>query len=321
VTVFGESAGATDIAYLLSSPLADRLFHRAVIESGGFSVSNFFTLAEQEAVGEKFAEALGVAGSEDLLSAMRAIPAQEVLRTLLATNPIGINAPGMDGWLLPDAPARTFDRGEHNRVPLVIGFNVDEWTTLRHYWPDVTLDGFRQALRASYGSLADRAMDLYPAATDDEAAAAADRWQTDWYFACPSRFIADRMERAGSPVFFYLFDRAVPAPGGERLGAYHGAEISYVFNNLAVETWVPRGPYDQELADTMSASWVRFAATGDPNGGDLPTWPHYDGGEELYLRFGDAVVTGSGVRTGPCDLYEELQAVRMAADVWTSPTR
>jgi len=312
VTIFGESAGATDVAYLLASPLAAGLYHRAVIESGGFAVSNFRTLGEAEAVGESFTEALGLTGSEDVLTAMRAIPAPELLRTLLATNPVGINAPPVDGWVLPDAPARTFDSGRHSHVPLIIGFNADEWTSLRHYWPDVTVEGLRQALRASYGSLADRAIDMYPAATDDEAAAAADRWQTDWYFACPSRFIADRMARAGSPVRFYVFDRTVPAPGGERLGAYHGAEIAYVWDNLAVETWVPRGPYDQQLADIMSASWVRFAATGDPNGGDLPAWPPHHGGEEMYLRFGDTVGTGEGVRSDFCALYDELEALRMA---------
>jgi para-nitrobenzyl esterase len=120
------------------------------------------------------------------------------------------------------------------------------------------------------------------------------------------------MERVDSPVYFYVFDRAVQAPGGKLLGAYHGAEIPYVWNTLASETWVPREPWDQELADTMSAAWVRFAATGDPNGGDLPTWPTYRSGEEEFIRFGDVVGTGSGVRREFCELYDELQAVRLA---------
>ncbi len=45
VTVFGESAGGTNITYLLASPLARGLFHRAVIESGGYAVSDFRSLA------------------------------------------------------------------------------------------------------------------------------------------------------------------------------------------------------------------------------------------------------------------------------------
>jgi len=312
VMVFGESAGATDVAYLLASPLARGLFHRAAIQSGGFAVSDFRTLGEAEAVGASFAQALGVADAPDVLEAMRAAPAEDVRRAWLSTKHVGGNAPNVDGWVLPDATGRRFDEGKHSQVPLIIGFNADEWTTLRHYWPDVTLDGLRQVLGAVYGPLADRAMELYPAATDAEAVAVADRWQTEWYFACPSRYIAERMARAGGPVYLYVFSRAVQAPGGERLGAYHGAEIPYVWDNLAVETWVPRQPHDQELASAMSAAWLRFAATGDPNGGGLPTWPLYRSGEEGFLQFGDTISAGSGVRREACALFEDLQSMRLA---------
>jgi para-nitrobenzyl esterase len=314
VTVFGESAGAADINYLLVSPLAHGLFHRAVIESVGFSVANYRSLEAAEAVGESFAEALGVAGSDDVLEAMRALPPEVLLRTWFTIKQVGISAPNIDGWVLPDAPARIFERGENIRVPLIIGFNTDEWTTLRHYWPNVTADAFHGVLRSIYGPLADRAIELYPVATDADAIPASDRWQTDWYFACPSKFVADRMAQEGDPVYFYEFSRAVQAPGGELLGAYHAAELAFVWDNLAVETWAPREPYDQELADTMSAAWVRFAATGDPNGGDLPTWPLWDSDQEEFLEFGDTVAAGSGVRTGGyCELFDELQALWMGS--------
>ncbi|HQN96540.1 MAG TPA: carboxylesterase family protein, partial [Thermoanaerobaculales bacterium] len=116
----------------------------------------------------------------------------------------------------------------------------------------------------------------------------------------------------GGPVYLYVFSRAVQAPGGERLGAYHGAEIPYVWDTLAVETWVPRQPHDQELASAMSAAWLRFAATGDPNGGGLPTWPLYRSGEEGFLQFGDTISAGSGVRREACALFEDLQSMRLA---------
>jgi len=80
---------------------------------------------------------------------------------------------------------------------------------------------------------------------------------------------------------------------------------------MAIETWAPREPYDQELADTMSAAWVRFAATGDPNGGDLPAWPLWNGGGEAFLEFGDTVAAGAGVRTGYCEIFDELQTLWM----------
>ena len=39
VTIFGESAGGGDVLALMASPLAKGLFHRAIVESGGFFVA------------------------------------------------------------------------------------------------------------------------------------------------------------------------------------------------------------------------------------------------------------------------------------------
>ena len=216
--------------------------------------------------------------------------------------------------MLPAATAKRFDRGEQYQVPLIIGYNRDEWTTLRpHYWPNVTLEWLRQVLRAVHGPLADRAMELYPATTDAEAMTAANRWQTDWYYIGPSRFIADRMVRAGGRAYVYLFSRSIHVPGGEKLGAYHAIEIPYVWDTLASQKFVPRQPYDQELADTVSSAWVRFAATGDPNGGGMAAWPVYTSANEDYLEFGDdAIRAGTNYRKPFTELYQQLLAPWLA---------
>ena len=313
VTIFGESAGGTNVTYLLASPLARGLFHRAVIESGGYAVSDFRSLGEAETAGKGFADVLGVAGSKDVAAAMRAATPEDLRRAWLGTKNPTRNAAAVDGWVLPAATAKIFDRGEQHKVPVLIGFNKDEWTTLRQYWPNVTLDEFRKVMRAVYGPLADQVLKLYPATTDAEAIAAVDRSQTDWYYVGPTRFIAERTTRAGAPAWVYLFSRVPQAPGGEKLGAHHAMEIPYVWDTLAAVPWMPRKPYDQELADAMSAAWVRFAATGDPNGGSLPSWPRYKSGEEGFLEFGDTVRAGSGIRPAFCELYEKLLASWSAA--------
>ncbi len=307
VTIFGESAGATDVAYLMASPLARGLFHRAVIQSGGYAVAVDTTLVDAEAAGEKLAEAVGVAEADDVAVALRELAAETLFHRATESGVGRFNSPNVDGYVLTDAPGRIFDAGEQAAVPLLVGFNADEWTTMGRYWPDVTVDRLEVELRASYGELAQRAMELYPASTDDEAAAAADRFQTDVYFACPARFIADRMWRVSSPTFFYIFTRWAPAPGGDTLRAYHGAEVPYAFDSLEFETWVPRNEVDRELAHTMADFWVRFAATGDPNGGSIPVWPLYDAVQRQHLVFGDEVLPGAGIRTDECALFDRLQ--------------
>ena len=311
VTLFGESAGATNIAYLMSSPLARGLFHGAIMQSGGYAVSEFRHLAEGEAMGEGFATTLGAAGSEDILRVLRTADAEDLLRMASEEYPGWANIPNVDGWVLESGPGRVFEEGQQAPVPLVIGFNSDEWTTLGHYEPDVTLEGLHQGLRSEFGEFADRAIELYPASSDREATEAVDDWQTDSSFACPSRFIADRVARSSGDVFFYQFTRAAPGPGGEQLGAYHGAETAYVTDNLALEPWVPRGTEDQRLADLMSDYWVGFAATGDPNGGDRPYWPTFIRGSREYLELGDRIQSGTGIRADHCDLYDELQQRRL----------
>jgi para-nitrobenzyl esterase len=312
VMIFGESAGATNVAYLMSSPLASGLFHRALLQSGGYAVSEYRTLAEVETMGEQFVEVLRIEDSDQILADLRRARPEDLLRGALEEYPGWNSIPSIDGWVIEEAPARVFDDGDHVSVPMLIGFNSDEWTTLGRYSPEVTLEDFRQAIRSSFGDLAERALEIYPASTDTEAAEATYTWQTDSAFACPSRFIADRVARTSERVFFYEFSRRLSAPGGDELGAYHGAETAYVMNNLALETWVPRDDHDQSLAELMSDYWVRFAATGDPNGEDLPLWPAYSAETGTFLELGDEIEAGAGVRTDACDLYDELQDLRLA---------
>jgi len=67
-------------------------------------------------------------------------------------------------------------------------------------------------------------------------------------------------------------------------GVAHFSEVAFVFANPAAA-----GPWEgyRDLSDQMSERWIRFANTGEPNGGRkekglLPRWPRYDEGEKGY---------------------------------------
>jgi carboxylesterase type B len=55
----------------------------------------------------------------------------------------------------------------------------------------------------------------------------------------------------------------------------------------------------------MSATWVRFASSGDPNGGKLPKWIAYNPASEAYLDFGDATRAKNGLLAAECDFYDD----------------
>jgi para-nitrobenzyl esterase len=46
---------------------------------------------------------------------------------------------------------------------------------------------------------------------------------------------------------------------------------------------------DRKLSYIMSSYWINFAATGNPNGRDRPSWPKYDENKDLALGLGDEV--------------------------------
>ena len=71
---------------------------------------------------------------------------------------------------------------------------------------------------------------------------------------------------------------------------------------------VPFEANHQALADTMSAYWVQFAKTGNPNKEGLPEWPVYDSSKDQYLEFGEAVKVGQGLRKEKLDLWDSFNA-------------
>ena len=115
-------------------------------------------------------------------------------------------------------------------------------------------------------------------------------------------------------AYLYMFTRVGDDSVNRRRGAYHSADITFVFGRpLPILASAGRTAYDSTLAETMSDYWVSFATTGSPNGppstGRLPRWPAYDAKTDAYMELGPQVVARSALRRS---VYDSLDALGRA---------
>lgn len=264
VTVFGESAGAGNIAYLVVSPQSQGLFHRAISQSGGWPQTQHRTLGDDEKLGEAFLADMNVASIAELRDA----PMIEVLETAKASYEGYSWDPAIDGWLIPQAPARSLSEGSFVDAELMIGTNADEWLM---YLPDDSTEADWDALLAetledeAARTRVNRMLGALPLAER------MDKLTTAGMMRCPSLAIAHAYSQEGQSVYVYEFSRV--RVGMHGLGAYHGAEIPYVFDTH--DDWLPTSEDDEMLTQSMMGYWVAFAHSGDPNGNGRPPWPAF----------------------------------------------
>jgi para-nitrobenzyl esterase len=285
VTIFGQSAGAASVGYLLASPLAEGLFQRAIGESG-LGAGDCVPLAAAQARGITFARSLGVTS----LAELRALPAQKIMAARGGFNRV------IDGYYLPDDPFRILAAGKQNPADVIIGSVSNEGYGAK----PITVAAFREMVKNTYGNMADEFLKVYPVATDQQAdhtqfIAASDRLQAI------SRAWASLENKTGNrKSYLYFFshspafpkDITYPEGPGPRLGAFHSSEVQYVWNTLHTRVDWPWTPYDLKLADAMCSYWSNFAATGDPNRKGLPAWPPYEDARQLEMVFGDTIASG-----------------------------
>ena len=314
VTIFGESAGSWSVNVLVASPLAKGLFHRAIGQSGGsFGPMTYLKedkprLTAAEKVGAAFAKAAGA----DSIKGLRAIPAEKIIEIFNndAEGKKFRTSPTVDGWVLPDEIRNIFAKGKQNDVPVIVGSNANEMTSLTvPATVPKSLEDYHKRVETLYGE-ATRDFDaLYPVKSNDDIAAAYLGSLRDVSFTLPMRTWARMTSTGRSKAYLYFFSHVPPNPNSKYLGAYHAGEIAYVFNNLN-----PQNPLlqetDRKLAETMSNYWVNFARTGDPNGKGLPKWAPYKTSDEPYMDFGDAVQLRNHLLKAQLDFLEQFQKRR-----------
>src|SRR6266436_3756410 len=300
VTISGQSAGSSSVAFLQASPLAKGLFRRAV----GFSGSPFGnadplpTRAEAEKAGLAIQETLQAKSFGEL----RELPADKIVAVqrdcqLGCAGTVRIG-PSIDGYFLPDSPAAIFAAGRQNDVPLLVGFTRDE--SSNDLSKVKSLVEYQAAAKRLYGDRGDALLRLYPAASDAEAPEMGRAAAREGMMEARMRGWAKAQGKRGkSLIYMYMFSRVHPFSAGAklyddpaRIGAYHTSDVPYwlktqdAFNRFrTTRDWTA---YDRELADRMLGALVAFAKSGDPSTA-ATAWPKWSVDAERLVDFGDAV--------------------------------
>ncbi len=300
VTVGGQSAGASNTHSLTATTLAKGLFHRAIAQSGSGVASGPMgarTLAEQEQLGVKFAEAKGAKSLADL----RKMSWQELTAPVpgdggQAASPMASPfrfGVVVDGYVLPAPVAGIFAQGRQNDVPTLTGCNMHEGGGTPS--PTITAEAYRKQAQTRYRDLAGEFLKLYPG--EDDAQARVSQNESSWDQARVSMYLwaVNRGKTARTRAYTYFWVHPMPGPDAGTYGAFHTSEVPYSMNALAMSDR-PFTAQDHKIADQMSSYWVNFITTGDPNGSGLPRWPAVSEQPETTMRIGDktAVIPVAG---------------------------
>jgi para-nitrobenzyl esterase len=269
VTLFGQSGGGVKIIALMSSPYAEGLFNRAIIESGATDRQGV-TFTEKEvsvALGREILKNLGIPENEpeqlnDVSNADLQNAAELAMQTIgeeyRIPQSIGTGysyewAPVVDGDIIPEDPVQDGGFADSARnVSILIGSNLNEWNL---YFPSLLRHNVTDEVREAYQT-------AYPNEDPDGAA------DVDTLLRLPVLNVtahkADQYENDdGAPVYSYLYTKQESG-----YGAYHGAELPYIFGTGS-------GKSDPDWTDEMQSIWASFARTGVPEVSGADAWEPY----------------------------------------------
>jgi para-nitrobenzyl esterase len=319
VTIFGQSAGSQSVCALMASPLSRGLFHKAI----GQSASCTQPSADKDATGLERGVRLATALSETAtLKTLRDASPQAIMQAAQKSRWAAQSRIVVDGWVVPEQIDTIFAEGRQAKVPLLLGSLSNEGHLLFPLNTDLDQDGLSQYAEKMAGKHAATLLTLYADEASQSAGLAQREIATDLFMAYGMRRWADHQAASGAATYLYHFDHTPPAfrlyvpsnpdlqlPEGPRsAGAYHSADLAYVFGNVD-KVGLDWQAADRQLSSTIVRFWTNFAKSGNPNLPEtpgLPAWQQYNTETHATLLLRESPHTVNGVRSAKLDLWDQV---------------
>ncbi len=309
ITIFGESAGGQSVCILMAMPKAKGLFQRVIAQSGR-AMPQGYNFSDRKTVTEWLLEELNL--KSDDLDTFRTLPTEKILK---ASSKVQLNArskgmylafgPYIDSNNLPEHPLKAIIKGFAKDIELIIGTNLEEWKFFNLFIPnfkEMDLDKLPRAIRSALKRIGedenktDFVIENYKKSREENKLSAKpqdiiDAFITDSIFHIPAIKFAEAQSSYQKNTYMYLFSWQSTFQDG-KLGAGHGLDIPFVFNNFSKqEKWfIPKRSEETELLSAkMMDAWTSFARTGNPNHEGIPEWPQYDIKKRATLVFDNEI--------------------------------
>lgn len=345
ITLFGESAGAYDIAWHLTNSASYGLYSKVIMQSYGNSGLEAISLSRAEGIYQQMLENAGCKN----LTCLKAASVETILN---ASPQTAMWNPVVDAVHTRATPYELFARHEFNPVPMIIGSNHDENSIVQHGnsagmpgtpW-NLTEQGFDELLqtlpvspRLSPTEI-DYVKSLYTSANYNDYPADLGQYSKHWWANmmihtdccqpastghCTSRWFAQQAASKSPAVYMYLFAHPPQYKtlealydwfGPDNILAPHGAELNYVFNSF--HEGDSASTTDRAVGRDMAAAWASFATSGAPHKG-FEEWQQYtrEGDRVLYIEPSvdsyDGATMKSGLRKAQCDFWDSRPS-----DLW-----
>lgn len=325
ITIFGESAGGMSVCNLLTSPLAQGLFHKAIIESGP-CFSPYPGLDFMEKQGLTMEQRLGCDKANNKLDCMRSKSPEDILAAMPPAPGMVFGEedeywmPNIDGRLFVEQPLTSLQQGRFAQVPVINGNNANEGSLLvmfgheyqfKKLTPEKYPDRIRYLVRDD--EKVRQVLQQYPLEKYADPGEALSQVFGDHSFVCHEKWTSDALAKK-TPVYSYYFsypDADFVLPKARDLGAFHSAEVQFVFGHSMAWLKNTFSGKEKVLSDNMMGYWTQFARLGNPNGEEdtrqtAVLWPEY-GATGQRLQLDTTLIEKSGADTDAlCRFWQGL---------------